>query len=209
MKAPLLFSLIYFTLFLLGSCNENPESKSIVATDIVIKEETKFKEELSLNQLEGTWYYKNSPYNGFSIAVHDNGTMAEKVGFFNGKREGIAEKWSEAGVLRVAYHYKNNRLEGSYKSWWENGQLAQEANYVNGNMDGIEKKWYPDGQLAKERKLVNGKENGLQKAWLQNGTLYVNYEAKNGRIFGLRRANSCYQLENEIVVRDENVLKNE
>ena len=71
-------------------------------------------------------------------------------------------------------------------------------------MDGVERKWYPDGQLAKERQLVNGREEGLQKAWLQNGTLYVNYEAKNGRIFGLRRANSCYQLEDEVVVRLEN-----
>ena len=71
-------------------------------------------------------------------------------------------------------------------------------------MHGVEKKWYANGQLAKERQLVNGKEEGLQKAWLQNGTLYVNYEAKNGRIFGLRRANSCYQLEDEVVVKSEN-----
>ena len=49
---------------------------------------------------------------------------------------------------------------------------------------------------------MEGKEEGLQKAWLPNGTLYVNYEAKNGRIFGMLRANSCYKLENEVVVRD-------
>ena len=200
------FHIICFILIFQVGCNNTTEPKTLVEKPIVIKQETKFKEELTLNQLEGTWYYKNSPYDGYSIALHENGTLAEKVGFIKGKREGEAQKWSEAGVLRVAYHYKNNRLEGSYKSWWENGQLAQDANYVNGNMNGVEKKWYPDGQLAKERQLLNGKEEGLQKAWLQNGTLYVNYEAKNGRIFGLRRANSCYQLEDEVVIKSENEL---
>jgi len=41
----------------------------------------------------------------------------------------------------------------------------------------------------------------MQKAWLKNGTLYVNYEAKNGRVFGMRRANSCYKLEDETILR--------
>ncbi|TLP79158.1 toxin-antitoxin system YwqK family antitoxin [Maribacter sp. ACAM166] len=203
MKKNLLFHIILIVFLFQVGCKNTSEPKMAIEKIIEISQETKFKEELTLNQLEGTWYYKNSPYDGYALTLHENGTLAEKVGFFKGKREGVAEKWSKAGVLRVEYHYKNNRLEGSYKSWWENGELAQEANYTNGNMNGVEKKWYSDGQLAKQRQLVSGKEEGLQKAWLENGTLYVNYEAKNGRIFGLRRANSCYQLENEKVVRDE------
>lgn len=200
------FHIILIILLFQVGCKNTAEPENVVEEIITIKEETKFKEELVLNQLEGTWYYKNSPYEGYSIALHENGTLAEKVGFVKGKREGVAQRWSDTGILRVEYHYKNNRLEGIYKSWWENGQLAQEATYVNGNMEGVEKKWYSNGQLAKERQLIRGKEEGLQKAWLQNGTLYVNYEAKNGRIFGLKRANSCYQLEDEVVIRSENEL---
>ncbi len=203
MKATSFYIYIGSILILMTSCKRTSPLVDKNEEEPVIENVTRFKEELTLNQLEGTWYYKNEPYNGYSISIHANGTLVEKIGFYNGKREGIAKKWSENGVLRATYHYKNNRLEGSYKSWWENGQLAQEANYVNGNIEGVEKRWYPNGQLAKERNLKNGREEGLQKAWLQNGKLYVNYEAKNGRIFGLRRANSCYQLENEIVVRDE------
>ena len=203
MKTPFLLILSCLPFFLWTSCNDTTDTVDRNDAQIVIEKTTKFKEELELNQLEGTWYYKNSPYDGYSLVLHDNGILAEKVGFINGKRQGVAKRWSENGVLRLEYHYRNNKLAGSYRSWWENGQLAQEAMYINGNMYGVEKKWYPDGQLAKERHLTNGREEGLQKAWLKNGVLYVNYEAKNGRIFGLRRANSCYQLENEIVVRDE------
>ena len=59
------------------------------------------------------------------------------------------------------------------------------------------------GQIAKLRNLVDGKERGVQKAWLANGKLYVNYEAKNGRVFGMRRANSCYKLEDEVIIRNK------
>ncbi|MDF4203007.1 toxin-antitoxin system YwqK family antitoxin [Maribacter sp. SA7] len=204
MKITSLFTFVFLLFISLSGCKHTTEKSQSNKEQLVIENVTKFKDELELNQLEGTWYYKNSPYDGYSLVLHENGQLAEKVGFIDGKRQGVAQRFSTTGALRVEYHYKDNRLEGSYKTWWKNGQLAQEASYVNGKIHGVEKKWYTDGQLAKERQLVNGKEEGLQKAWLQNGTLYVNYEAKNGRIFGLRRANSCYQLEDETVVRSEN-----
>ena len=37
----------------------------------------------------------------------------------------------------------------------------------------------------------------------KNGCKMVNYEAKEGRIFGMRRANSCYNLKKETVVKYE------
>ena len=197
------FYLLFLVIFSFSSCKEAPVSESIADKVIVINSLEVLKSELVLNQIEGKWYYKDQPYYGYSLKFHFNGVLEERLGFHKGKREGIAKRWSKNGVLRVESYYKQNRLVGSYKSWWENGVLGSEANYVNGKMNGVEKKWYATGQLAKERQLAEGKEEGLQKAWLDNGTLYVNYEAKNGRIFGMRRANSCYQLKDEIVVRSE------
>jgi len=160
------------------------------------------KDLLVLNQLEGKWYYNNEPFNGFSVKYYSNLVLRERLGFYKGKREGVARRWSENGVLRSESYYHENRLVDVYKSWWENGEQAEESNYINGVKQGIEKKWFPSGQLAKLRKLVDGKEEGIQQAWLHNGKLYVNYEAKNGRIFGMRRANSCYKLEDEVIIRN-------
>ncbi|MDB4292150.1 toxin-antitoxin system YwqK family antitoxin [Maribacter sp.] len=185
------------------SCKKTLDTKNTVGKQIIIDSVEVSKKELVLNPIEGKWYHKNVPFNGFSVKFHLNGTLEERLGFYQGKRQGIATRWSENGVLRVASYYEQNRLTGMYKSWWENGVLGSEANYVDGKINGVEKKWYATGQLAKERQLVDGKEEGLQKAWLENGKLYVNYEAKNGRIFGMRRANSCYKLEDEIVVRSK------
>lgn len=197
-------------IFLLGcfGCIENRDpdalEEEIYAEEkITIDSVEVLKEELELNQIEGRWYYKGEPFSGYAIKFHSNDTLGEKLGFHDGKREGIAQEWSENGVLRVASYYTHNRLDNLYKTWWENGVLASEVNYEEGIKQGLEREWYPDGTLAKQRELVNGNEKGLQKAWLPNGTLYVNYEAINGRIFGMRRANSCYQLEDEKIVENE------
>jgi len=201
------FSLLLLSLLLFVNCKDTSSNhtvnKTVIENTIVIDSFEIEKKELVLNQVEGKWYLNHLPFNGYSVKYHSNGNIEERLGFYNGKREGIAKRWSENGVLRVESHYKQNRLVGSYKSWWENGTLGLETQYVNGKMQGVAKEWYPTGQLSKKRQLVVGQENGLQKAWLKNGKLYVNYEAKNGRIFGMKRANSCYQLEDEVVVRSE------
>ena len=194
---------IFFALVCLCNCKETSISKNTTKEGVVIEAFEVDKKELTLNQIVGKWYYNGQPFNGYSVKFHTNGMMQERLGFYRGKREGVARRWSENGVLRVESHYSQNRLVGRYKSWWENGVLGSEVTYVNGKMNGLKKEWYTSGQLAKERKLVDGKEEGLQRAWLKNGTLYVNYEARNGRIFGMRRANSCYQLENEVVIKSK------
>ncbi len=174
----------------------------LVKKPVVIKAVEVNKDELILNQVEGIWYYNEEPYNGYALRFHANDTLGERIGFYNGKREGVARQWSPYGVLRVESHYRNNRLSGVYKSWWENGELSRESHYEKGLLNGLEKQWYSNGQLSKLRHIVDGKEEGIQKGWLENGKLYVNYEAKNGRIYGMRRANSCYKLEDEVVIKN-------
>ena len=203
--------LFFLSIFItIVSCSEisktenNSKNQNSLKAPVIIDNTKVLKEQLVLNQLEGKWYYNGVPYSGYSLKFHPNDTLGEKLGFYEGKREGIAKKWSENGVLRVESFYKQNRLDCVYKTWWENGVLASQSHYTNGVKQGLENEWYPTGQLAKARQLVDGSENGLQKAWLPNGKLYINYEARNGRIFGLQRANSCYKLENEkVVIKDE------
>ena len=157
------------------------------------------KEHLRLNPNEGRWYHEQKPFNGYSVVYYENGKIAERIGFVNGKRQGPAFKWYENGNISSEKHYLNNRLEGITKTWWPNGKQSTESNYLNRKRHGEQLKWYPTGQLARRNQFVNGREEGLQQAWLQTGKLYANYEAKNGRFFGLKRSNLCYQLKDEVV----------
>jgi antitoxin component YwqK of YwqJK toxin-antitoxin module len=202
------FIIIFFALIFSGcvqkqeAIGNSENTKVLIEKAIVIDNVLVAKSQLFLDQNQGTWYYNNKPFNGFSVKSYANGTLEEKLGYHNGKREGVARRWSENEVLRVESFYSQNKLVGTYRNWWENGVLSEESNYENGVKQGVEKQWYPNEQLAKFRNLVDGDESGMQQAWLETGALYVNYEAKNGRIFGLLRSNLCYQLENEVVVKN-------
>lgn len=196
--------LLWFASYILG-CENSPEPiKKNVSMEMVIANNVVVKDSLVLNGNEGNWYLKGQLFTGYAVKYHMNDSLRQKVGFYEGKKMGVAKVWFPSGVLKIESHYNQNKLVGSYKAWWDNGVLASKASYENGKIQGNEKKWYKTGELAKSRNLVDGKEIGLQQAWLKNGKMYVNYEAKNGRIFGMRRANSCYKLEDEEVVLSKN-----
>ena len=207
MKPILLLILIAFSF---TSCDKNtlskPGNRSVAEEKpFVINNVEVLKKELIHNPNKGKWYYKEKPFNGYSLKFHSNGNLEEKWGFYNGKREGVARRWRKNEKLQLESYYKNNRLTGVYKTWHENDTLASQSYYEKGLKQGLDKKWFSNGQLAKMRNLVDNKENGIQKAWLANGKLYVNYEAKNGRMFGMRRANSCYRLEDEVIIRKKKI----
>jgi antitoxin component YwqK of YwqJK toxin-antitoxin module len=192
----------YILLLLLcvfGSCKKQvAESTSISLgkeiVNILIK-----KEEIKLNPLKGQWYYNKKPFNGYAVVYHKNKSVSEKIGFFNGKREGSYYKFFKEGSIKNEGYYLQNKLHGIKLNYFKSGKIYSESNYVNGQRHGLQKIWFLNGQLAKRKNLNKGKEEGLQQAWLENGILYVNYEAKNGRIFGMNRANLCYKLKNEKV----------
>ncbi|MGR7811931.1 toxin-antitoxin system YwqK family antitoxin [Lacinutrix undariae] len=203
MKLNTNFFLAFVLLFIFYNCKNEEQQESIALFTDPVKEInalTVNKKELVLNQNQGVWYYNDIPFNGYSEKINAAGTTIERLGFYNGKREGVAETWSNNGNLRIQSYYKQNKLTGLYESWWENGTLSLQVNYVKGKKEGEERQWFSTGELSKVRQLKEGRENGIQKAWLINGKLYVNYEAKNGRIFGMKRANSCYKLEDEKLV---------
>lgn len=187
-------------------CNTKTDHKKGINTPKIFKivdTLTVDKDSLVLNGNEGNWYYKKQLFNGYAVKYYSNKNLKEKIGFYNGKKQGIYRYWFPNKVLKIESNYNQNVLVDNYTCWWINGKKSLEVFYKNGKKEGVEYQWYTNGILSKERNLLNGKENGLQKAWLKNGKIYVNYEAKNGRIFGMKRANLCYQLKNEKIAENQ------
>ena len=100
-------------------------------------------------------------------------------------------------------NYSNGKLDGTSKTFWKDGTPRSTSFFIEGITHSTQLQWYKSGQLFKEMNYNMGVEEGMQKAWRENGAIYNNYEAKNGRIFGLKRANLCYELEDEIVVYED------
>ena len=152
----------------------------------------------------GLVYYQKRPFTGTGITYFSNGFKAITIDYKNGKREGKYRKWFEEGLISFEASYSEGKRHGTTRSWWRNGNLRSEANYEMGIAQGVQQQWYASGAKFKRIHLLDGKEEGLQQSWRENGKLYNNYEAKNGRIFGLKRANLCYELNNEIVQYSSN-----
>jgi antitoxin component YwqK of YwqJK toxin-antitoxin module len=191
-----LINLLFLFLFIFGSCHK-ATTENKVAEIKNIKNVFVDKSQLVLIPEKGRWFFKGKSFNGFATIHHPNKKVAEKIGYFNGRKEGEALRYFEDGNLQKKTYYNQNKLDRKQLIFWSNGNVASESNYENGIKKGVQNYWFENGQLAKRKNLKDGKENGLQQAWLQNGKIYVNYEAKNGRIFGLQRANLCYQLKDE------------
>jgi len=176
-----------------AACNEK------VTGYVIINDFQVNKAETILHPNEGKWYFQNTPLNGYAVEFYENGQIKERIGYYDGKKQGIAKFWYEDGSLAKESYYEKNQLNGTIKSWWPDGALSTVSNYQKGKRHGEQKVWYANGQLSRKTMIKEGIEDGLQQAWLENGKIYVNYEAKNGRVFGLKRANMCYKLKNEIV----------
>ena len=182
------FLLLLWVPLFLSSCQQ--EADTILVPELEVE-----WSELEMKAGEGLLYRDGEVYSGYSVKYYPNGQMAERIGWWQGKKQGQRQKWFQDGVLSFEAAYEAGKLHGRSRSWWVNGKLRSESNHMAGVAEGIQKVWYISGQPYKEINLKEGREEGFQKAWRKNGKLYVNYEVKNGRQFGLRRSNLCYEVE--------------
>ena len=199
-KSCFLFSFIFFF-----NRQDKAVKKDVASSaQIGMSEVLILKSKLVFKQNIGLVYYQDKPFSGVSVLYYTNGKKAETVDYINGEKEGAFKNWFQDGLLSFEAFYSKGKLNGISRSWWSNSNLRSESIFVNGIANGIQKQWYVSGEKFKQMTIVNGKEEGMQQAWRRNGKIYNNYEAKNGRIFGLKRANLCFQLEEEIV-QDEKI----
>ena len=107
---PILF--LIFIIFLFTNCEKKTASKPTSKTIAIIEEKPiilnnveVLKKELIHNPNKGKWYYNEKPFNGYSLKYFPNGILEEKRGYYNGKREGIARRWTKNNKLQVESYY--------------------------------------------------------------------------------------------------------
>ncbi|MEM1123354.1 MAG: hypothetical protein AAGJ18_23135, partial [Bacteroidota bacterium] len=196
-----------FTLFstiLIGSCTENTANKksfdpNLDRITLTIPDKTVNKTLMTYKNKISLWTLNDQPYSGYMVSYYPNGTLKEKTGVLNGRRQNLSSQWYADGHLKQIANYNKGKLHGEKKMWTSdaNHVLVAQLNFAKGRAHGAQTQWYVTGELYKKLNLNMGKEEGLQQAFRENGELYANYEARNGRIFGLKKAALCYGLEDE------------
>jgi antitoxin component YwqK of YwqJK toxin-antitoxin module len=137
-------------------------------------------------------FFRGKPYSGYVLEKYSNGQKAAKNAYFNGKLEGVQQKWFENGAVMEVRHYAENRKIGTHEGWYANGQKRFEYFIEKDIPIKTHREWFANGQLYSLTNYdANGQPEGEQKMWFENGQIKSNYLIKNGRRFGLLGAKGC------------------
>ncbi len=95
-------------------------------------------------------YNDRGELDGEKLVYYENGQLAEKSNFVNGKQQGMSIWYSETGVVLKEFLYDNDELHGMSRYYDNNGQLIAEGAYKQGQKHGIWK-YYTNGKLSEEK----------------------------------------------------------
>jgi len=183
--------------------------------------------------LDSVWtFYNNAgkvvekiPYllgkiNGYKLTIkYDNdnpmeeGYIASKELYVNGKKEGISYYYHKTGHLKEEINYVDNKKSGLSKEYNNKGNLVTINEYrrdilisrerlnrfsESGNKEGLWREYYDNGKVKKEMYFKNDELDGLIKEFEENGALKVALRYKDGDV-----VSDSITLDENIEVRTE------
>ena len=95
-------------------------------------------------------YNDRGELDGEKLVYYENGQLAEKSNYVDGKQEGLSTIYAENGVILKEFLYENDELNGVSKYYNNKGQLVAEGAYKKGQKHGIWN-YYTDGKLTKKK----------------------------------------------------------
>ncbi len=101
----------------------------------------------------------------------ESGTPRSWGTFAAGKRVGIWQTGSPAGVLLESQEYKDGVMHGEARVWAPNGELIERSHYDSGRQTGPSSTWYGTGLPQSEGELVDGARTGPWVYWREDGSV--------------------------------------
>ena len=80
---------------------------------------------------------EQSPFTGWSKAIHKNGQVQALAQFKDGKQNGLMTRWHENGRKWSEMNFKDGKQDGFMTAWYENGQKQNEGEWKMANWKGF------------------------------------------------------------------------
>ncbi|MEG1498507.1 MAG: hypothetical protein RRX93_01690 [Bacteroidales bacterium] len=126
-----------------------------------------------------------------------NGKLKFKVGYKNGKPEGICRQYdSITGKIVKGLIFKNGVIVGGgiidengyfqddWKEYYPDGKLRCDGKYKKGQRYGLWRYYYPDGSIEQEGEYKNGKYDGRWIWYYPGGNIRLQQEYYRGQLDG-------------------------
>lgn len=150
------------------------------------------KEEAKFRFYNGILLYHNKPFSGYLVVHFPSKKIFTKEGYWQGKAEGVHQKWYENGQLAERRTYHKNHKNGLHRGWWPNGTPKFNYHFLKDVATGTHHEWFENGQMySLSTYNSEGQPEGKQQMWYMDGQLKANYVIQNGRRFGLLGAKGC------------------
>jgi uncharacterized protein len=173
-------------------------------------------EKSALGTLIAKELYLNDQKQGRAYYYYPSGKLKEEVNFVDGKKEGDAKEYDEAGNLITLLEYYNNFLinrerinrtdakgskQGVWKEFYGNGNIHKEMFYVDDQLDGIFREFSESGALLSSVRYEKGEiriddeaksleeniEIDFRQEYYDNGKLKYSGSFKNKIPVGIHR----------------------
>lgn len=122
-----------------------------------------------------------TPFTGFMVEHHANGTLRSRSAISNGVLHGVSQGWFTNGQMQVSENFKEGVSEGIRTKWYADGVKQSEAGIMDGKIHGTFRKWHPNGVLAEQAEFVADKPEGTSTAWYPSGYLKARVVMKDGK----------------------------
>jgi antitoxin component YwqK of YwqJK toxin-antitoxin module len=96
--------------------------------------------------------YKNNLLEGDRVVYFENGAIAQRMTYVEGKENGTETHYSEKGVTVKTYTHVDGKLHGPVKLYGLDGTIMREGNYKDNKKHGTWK-YYTNGKLEKTLKF--------------------------------------------------------
>ena len=106
--------------------------------------------------------YKADRRNGLSIWYYADSTVAEKVNWVDGIRNGEWTKFYSGGAKCLKSSYTNDKINGRFEVWFENGKPQFSGQYKNDVRDGLWLIYDSNGNLKYQLEYSDGIANNRQ-----------------------------------------------
>lgn len=107
-------------------------------------------------------YDNNGLQQGELLVYYDNGTIAERSNYKDGKLEGKSVWYNEKAIAVKEFIFENDELHGLSKYYSNEGDLLIEGVYRSGKKHGIWK-YYENGKLKEEKDFTRRSKNPYKK----------------------------------------------
>lgn len=108
----------------------------------------------------------------------------QMVTYLHGKKDGLAMRMLEEGILDYVEHYKNDKLEGPRRTFHIRGPIYEETYYSDGKKNGKYTKWYKNGRKQEEGAYMNDIREGLSTWYYESGKKAAEYTYEKGEMNG-------------------------